>query len=92
VWSADGTRLYYTNDDSLMAVGVSSDGATFRAETPVEVVAGNLLPNSGFSRRYDVADDGRVVAVLESDHENAGDGPHTMLVLNWFEELKNRSR
>jgi serine/threonine-protein kinase len=42
VWSADGTRLYYTNDDTLMAVDVSSEGATFRAETPVEVLAGPL--------------------------------------------------
>jgi serine/threonine protein kinase len=91
-WSADGTRLYYPNNDSLMAVDVSSDGATFRAETPVEVLAGHSFYFSGFSRSYDVADDGRVVAVLESDRENAGDGPRTMLVLNWFEELKQRSR
>jgi serine/threonine-protein kinase len=92
MWSADGTRLYYANNDSLMVVDVSSEGATFRAETPVEVLAVNLPPESGFSRRYDVADDGRVVAVFESDHEKAGDGPRTMLVLNWFEELKQRSR
>jgi serine/threonine-protein kinase len=92
VWSADGTRLYYTENDSLMAVDVSSDGATFRAEMPVEVLAGKLPPPSGSFRRYDIAADGRVVVVLDIDGEHEGDAPRTMLVLNWFEELKQRSR
>jgi serine/threonine-protein kinase len=92
VWSADGKRLHYTKNGSLMAVDVSADGDTFRAETPVEVLAGNLLPTSGFARRFDIADDGRVVAVFERDQQDAGDLRSTMFVLNWFEELKQRSR
>jgi hypothetical protein len=92
VWSADGKRLYYTKNGSMMAVDVSADGDTFRAETPVEALAGDLLPSSGVSRRFDIADDGRVVAVFERDRQDASDRPSTMFVLNWFEELKQRSR
>lgn len=92
VWSPDGKRLYYTNRGAMMAVDVSADGASFRAETPVELLAGNLLPDSGISRRFDLARDGRVIAVLERDQQDAGEAPRTIIVLNWFEELKQRSR
>jgi serine/threonine-protein kinase len=92
VWSADGKRLYYTIDGSMMAVDVTAEGATFRAETPVEILSGNQFPTSGFSRRFDIADDGRVIAVFERDQQDASDQPSTMFVLNWFEELKQRSR
>lgn len=76
----------------MMAVDVSADGVTFRAETPVEVLVGNLLPDSGISRRFDLARDGRVIAALERDQQDAGEPPRTIIVLNWFEELKQRSR
>ena len=47
---------------------------------------------SGISRRYDLARDGGVIAVLERDQQEASEPPHTIIVLNWFEELKQRSR
>jgi serine/threonine-protein kinase len=86
IWSADGSRLYYTNEGKLMVVDVSAEGATFRPEAP-RVYAESRDLRSSLFRQYDVAGDGRLVTVSNAD--DTGDTPSaTYLVLDWFRELR----
>jgi serine/threonine-protein kinase len=76
-WSADGGELYFREGDRMM-VAALGDGLVDR-------------PSLLFERRllnYDVAPDGRFIAVLPD--ENAAP-PVVDVVLNWFEELRRLS-
>ena len=74
-----------------MVVPVQTD-PTFVPENPQELLD---WPYSrlGAGRNYDVSPDGqRFLAITRVPLETAADGssPHINIVLNWFEELKER--
>ncbi len=82
-WSPDGKEIYFVSaDDKLMAVPISTDGATLspgRLTALFDARLG-LRPRTGGGVGYDVAPDGRfLIDVL------VGDGPASSITLvqNW---------
>ena len=91
-WSPNGRELFYNGPDGLMAVSVATD--------PVVKLG---TPKSLFSHQYwgwDISSDGkRFLAIktletiaVESSEEEPAPYPRAKIniVLNWFEELKDR--
>ena len=87
VWSRDGRELFFRDGDRLMVVEVEA-GTAFTAGRPQVLFEesydfdplGAGLPN------YDAAPDGRFLMV----RGGAGSPAQITVVLNWFEELKER--
>jgi WD40-like Beta Propeller Repeat len=88
-WSADGKQLFYTTEDRIFAVKVSTrPGFTFTA--PTFVTRG--FTNAKMPRNYDVSSDGsRFLGVTDAAGQSSLRTTAVRrgeVVLNWFEELK----
>ncbi len=89
LWSADGSELFFELDERLMAV---------RIETEPNLTFGNAeeLPmriSPRGSRNYDITPDGqRFLTVIPAPNAEADETTSVRIniVLNWFEELKQR--
>jgi Tol biopolymer transport system component len=87
VWSPNGQELFYRNGDRVMAVEVTT-GTSFVAGKPRVLFEGQYFGSPGFLN-FDVAPDGqRFLMLKEPASERAL--AHFNLVVNWFEELKQR--
>jgi hypothetical protein len=86
-WAPDGRELFYRSGDRMMAVDIVTR-PTLKAGKPRLLFAG-AFAKGGPWRDYDVSPDGRRFLMLKPTKE---DVPLTQLnvVLNWFEELKER--
>jgi len=89
MWAPNGRELFWRNGDKVMAAGVEAN-ATFVATKP------SLLFSAAYMRHWqglpdwDIAPDGkRFLMIKVSETESAP--THLNVVLNWFEELKNKS-
>jgi serine/threonine-protein kinase len=88
VWNPNGRELFYRNGDSLMAVATST-GAAFTAGTPRVLFRNAYLTSSVTSRSYDVSRDGqRFLFAIPTKPPVSG--TQIDVVLNWFEELKEK--
>jgi serine/threonine protein kinase len=83
VWSTDGRSFYYADDNMLTVVDVTEAEGTLRFGTPRRVMP--VIVGRGFS--YDVAKDGRILALTTSELRSAR--PLT-LVQNWTNAIKDR--
>ena len=94
LWSPDGKQLFYLWDDQFYVVDV-------RTETPFSVSKPSKLPITGIiqpprsQRNYDITPDGKqflAVVLASAQGETNLRLPRAQLnvVLNWFEELKQR--
>ena len=95
MWSPDGRELIFMNDTingQLYSVAIS---------TQPSLTFGNpvALPIKGFVQRvcswrdYDISPDGKQFLVTMPPGTASSDAPHDLLiqvVLNWFEDLKQR--
>ena len=94
VWSPDGSELFYTPGpgNRLFSVSIATNPSfTFGNSTPIVRPFLNAPPAS--ERTYDVARDGkRFVGLIESlqTPQGTSNAPQIQVVLNWFEELKQR--
>ena len=82
-WRSDGKELFYLDGDELMAVEVESQSSPFRAGVPTSIFK---APFASFFYRncYVVASNGeRFLMGIRAET-----GGETIVVLNWFEELK----
>ena len=81
VWSRDGTRLFYRNDQRIMVARIATE-PELQPSTPTVAFQGDFVNVGG--RSYDVATDGTFLII------DGGDGlTSTLNVMpNWFEELK----
>jgi serine/threonine protein kinase/dipeptidyl aminopeptidase/acylaminoacyl peptidase len=90
-WSRDGKELFYVQGGKLMAVAVSRQGedVAFGESRPLFSLPLFGLVDPGFDivTRYDVAPDGRFLALLRSLDEET---THLVLVQNWQETLKRQ--
>jgi len=86
VWSRDGKELFYRNAQKWMSAAVTLK-PEFKAETPRLLFEGPYVMIGGQS--YDVSLDGKRFLALEPVEQE----PVTYLnvVLNWFEELKQKT-
>ena len=91
VWQSDGGALFYRDQQAIMRIAVT-DGPPSTWGAPEQLFEGSFAypdPN----RQFDVAPDGEHFLMLRSvgSTEVEGSmGAHLILVLNWFEELKER--
>ena len=94
-WSRDGKELLFVPGPGtpLFALTIATQ-PSFMFGTPNEV------PKSGFleggppaARNYDIMPDGRIVGVVVAGQTRSGTPatPRIEVVLNWFEELKQRT-
>ena len=96
----DGRELYYWTDDALMVVPVETE-PEFKPGMPKVLLKRNpvisyTIGSSGIS--WDVSPDGKRFLMIKSPSSGisssgiafAGDLRKINIVLNWFEELKQR--
>jgi serine/threonine-protein kinase len=93
LWSRDGRELFYRNGDAVMAVSVKRDPA-FSLDVPKILFRGSYVSlTSGDDSSWDISPDGRRFLMMKEPKPAAaaGGGPRRIqIVLNWFEELKQR--
>jgi hypothetical protein len=83
-WSATGNEIVFRRDDTIVSVPFHPQGdrAAFGNETTLV----RLPPSSTF---HGIAPDGRFLIARLAEPEPT---PGIRVVLNWFEELKSRTR
>ena len=87
-WPRNGRELFYRNDNQMMAVEVTTT-PTFSAGNPKLLFEGNFQMGAAARASYDVTADGtRFLMIQESGLGSEAD--QINVVLNWFEELKER--
>ena len=84
LWARDGRELFYRNGEKMMTV--SFDTASGSPGTPSVLFEGRYVPDPNV-RGYDLAADGRFIMVRTP---NESLPRQVNVVLNWFEELKER--
>ena len=97
VWRRSGGELYYRSGKKMMVVAVTTF-PEFRASTPKLLWEGDYSDGSGAScgmpgvssSNYDVTADGEHFLMVRDD-DRVG-AKQIVVVLNWAEELKNKSR
>ena len=93
MWSADGRELVFlasTNARQMAAVRVTVDGGV-KFGTPTRFpasVTGDRL--SAEPRSFDLLPDGRIIGVVNRSEVGRTTDIEMRVVLNWFEELKQR--
>ena len=92
MWRPDGAALFYIPLAGRLAEVSLQTGPSFTFGRTVDL-PGTLMQGSRSSevRDYDILPDGRFIGFVagQDTSENAGK-PEIRLVLNWFEELRQR--
>jgi serine/threonine-protein kinase len=97
LWSPDGRELFFRNGDAVMAVSSKTD-PTFSVETPEMLfqgtyVSATLAYDDWDYGTWDISPDGKRFLMMKetgSAASGAGRSRKINVVLNWFEELKQR--
>jgi Tol biopolymer transport system component len=87
-WSANGRELTYRDGDKMMATDITTQPA-FSAGKPRMLFEGPYVPPSPNNSYYDVSADGQRFLMLKPT-EQAQAATQINVVLNWFEELKQK--
>jgi eukaryotic-like serine/threonine-protein kinase len=88
VWNRNGRELFYRSANKMMAVDVVTQ-PTFSAGKPRLVFEGRYLARTGGSpANYDVSPDGQRFLMIKASDETPAS--QINIVLNWFEELKQK--
>jgi hypothetical protein len=94
-WSPDGREIFYISQtgDAVMAVSVETE-PTFSAGKPRELFRGTFVAGYQASPPYDIHPDGKRFLMIKPPPgaiSTVATGPRKItIVLNWFEELKER--
>jgi Tol biopolymer transport system component len=93
VWSPDGRELFYNsgaNQTSVVSI-TTQPTVTFGVASPVPNGIQNRNPSNA-TRASDITPDGKYfVGVVNVDQTSSGSfAPQIQVVLNWFEDLKQR--
>jgi serine/threonine-protein kinase len=92
LWSRDGKQLsFFTGPGTSSAVNVTTEGG-FAFTSPVPIPRGALLGSPAGPRRFDFLADGRLIGVVGAGliQTAAPAIQQINVVLNWFEDLKQR--
>jgi serine/threonine-protein kinase len=81
VWSRDGRRLFYRDDEHLVAATVSTTPSF--SVTSRQVLFDDVYLRAPFHANYDVAPDGSHFLFLKATRE-----AEVMIVYNWFNEVR----
>jgi serine/threonine-protein kinase len=90
LWNRNGRELFYRNGNKMMAVEVTTQ-PSFSAGTPKVLFEGQyqLLPLVS-TPNYDVAPDGQRFLMLKPTEQEQAATTQINVLLNWFEELKQK--
>ncbi len=93
LWSPDGRELYYLNGDAIMVAHVNTE-PTFSASKPKTLFRGNYVTGYGENPEWDISPDGKRFVMIKQRADDTSteeeSRPRINIVLNWFEELKER--
>jgi len=89
VWNPNGRELFYRSGDKIMAVGVMTQ-PTFSVGKPKMLFEGPFEPAPTTFPNYDVTPDGQRFLMLEPSEQGQAAPTQINVVLNWFEELKQK--
>jgi eukaryotic-like serine/threonine-protein kinase len=89
VWNRNGRELFYRSGDKMMAVEISTQ-LSFSAGKPRVLFEGQYTPTAGTFPYYDVSPDGQRFLMLKPVESAVGAPTQINVVLNWFEELKQK--
>jgi eukaryotic-like serine/threonine-protein kinase len=89
LWNRNGRELFYRNGNKMMAVEITLK-PSFSPGTPKVLFEGQYQSLPGISTpNYDVSSDGQRFLMLKADQQDTS-ARQINVVLNWFEELKQR--
>ena len=86
VWARNG-ELFYRNGGQMMAVEITTE-PSFSAGTPTMLFEGTFRSGNVARADYDVTPDGQRFVMVQQG--GLLGGSQLNVVLNWFEELKQR--
>jgi eukaryotic-like serine/threonine-protein kinase len=89
VWNPNGRELFYRDGDKMMAVDIGTQSG-FAAGKPRVLFEGQYAPTPGTSPNYDVSSDGQRFLMLKPNEQAEAAPTQINVVLNWFEELKQK--
>ena len=89
-WSRDGRELVSQPQGGLQAVQTITTQPSFSFGPPVLRPRGYINGGPTFQRNYDVMLDGRILGVVPAGPTLSSGTAQIQVVLNWFEELKQR--
>jgi Tol biopolymer transport system component len=91
-WSGDKEIVYIPSQANAVVASVTTQPGFAVGKTIVELPAKGLEGGPGSIRSYDVMPDGRLLAVVNAETQPSGapESPQIRVVLNWFEELKQK--
>jgi eukaryotic-like serine/threonine-protein kinase len=92
VWSADGRELFYTAGPRQWVAARVTLQPSFVIGNPVRLPSADLqVWRPDWWRQYDISRDGRRIGLIPADKSLIpGNTRVIQVVLNWFEELKQR--
>jgi eukaryotic-like serine/threonine-protein kinase len=87
VWARNG-ELFYRSGDKMMAVQTTLK-PSFSADKPKVLFQGQYVPSLQTMPNYDVAPDGQRFLMVKASEQDTS-ATQINVVLNWFEELKQK--
>jgi Tol biopolymer transport system component len=87
VWNPNGRELFYRSGDKMMAVDIATQSG-FIVSKPRMLFEGRYLSTPATFPNYDVSPDGQHFLMLKPSEQAAR--TQINVVLNWFEELKQK--
>ena len=90
VWARSGRELYWRRDKTNTMMAAEIDAETGCSETRPKALFSGYLPGVSGLPGYDSTRDGRLLMLKGASADSTPTEPH--VVLNWFEELRNKSR
>jgi serine/threonine-protein kinase len=88
-WNPNGRELFYRSGRKMMAVEIATQPG-FTAGRPLVLFEGDYVPTPLQFPDYDVSPDGQRFLMLKPIEQEAAAPTQINVVLNWFEELKQR--
>ncbi len=93
LWSPDGKELFYLNTGQVLGIDIVTEPAFAFGNEQVLGMQGFFFPGGGI-RSYDITPDGQhflmVFPADQADSVTETAAERINIVLNWFEELKER--
>jgi eukaryotic-like serine/threonine-protein kinase len=95
LWSRDGKELFYRNGGAAMAVAIDTK-STFSAGKPKMLFQGMYATGFEDSPAWDISPDSKRFLMIKLPDQTAAapkaiaGRPKINIILNWFEELKQR--
>jgi Tol biopolymer transport system component len=91
LWSPDGRELFYRSNDSVMAVSVETKPVFKYGSTETLFRGPYVTLGANEGHPWDISPDGKKFLMMKQVGLETSGGPRKInIVLNWFEELKQR--